>query len=73
MADELLVSIPEAARRLAIARSHLYQHLNRGTIASVRIGRARRIALTELEAFVERLVEDSANARSWPMPSNTRC
>ena len=65
MADELLVSIPEAARRLAIARSHLYQHMNRGTIASVRIGRARRIPLAELEDFVERLREEAHATQTW--------
>ena len=66
MADELLLSVSEAARRLAIARSHLYQHLNRGTIASVRIGRARRIPLAELEAFVDRLLEEADGARRLP-------
>ena len=66
MADELLVSVAEAARRLAIARSHLYQHLNRGTIASVRIGRARRIPVVELEAFVDRLMDETEGARRWP-------
>ena len=59
MEGELLITIPEAARRLSIARSHLYQHLQRGTLVSVHIGRARRIHVRELEAFVERLADST--------------
>lgn len=55
MSDEVLVTVKEAARRLSIARSHLYQHLQRGTLASLRIGRSRRIAVAELEAFALRM------------------
>lgn len=60
MSEELLVTVTEAARRLSIARSHLYQHLQRGTLASVYIGRSRRIPVDELEAFVARLRGDPA-------------
>ena len=55
MPDHLLITIPEAARRLSIARSHLYKHLQRGTLPSVYIGRSRRILVSDLEAFVDRL------------------
>jgi excisionase family DNA binding protein len=55
MSDEVLVTVKEAARRLSIARSHLYQHLQRGSLASLRIGRSRRIAVAELEAFALRI------------------
>ena len=65
MADELLLTIKEAARRLSLARSHVYQHLQRGTLASVRIGRSRRIPVAELEAFVDRMRGDSS-ARTNP-------
>ena len=59
-ADKLLVTIEEAARRLSIGRSHLYEHLLRGTLRSVRIGRSRRIPSRDLEAFIEALLKDSA-------------
>ena len=66
MADELLVTVKEAARRLSIARSHLYQHLQRGTLASVRIGRSRRIAVAELDAFVVRMAgREPERSASW--------
>ena len=55
---EVLITVPEAARRLAISRSYLYQYLQRGTLPSVRIGRTRRIRVTDLAAFVERLQEE---------------
>ena len=62
MAEELLVSVVEAARRLSIARSHVYQHLQNGTLPSIQIGRARRIEVRELDAFVERMRENSTVA-----------
>jgi excisionase family DNA binding protein len=58
--DKLLVTVEEAARRLSIGRSHLYEHLLRGTLRSVRIGRSRRIPSRDLEAFIEALRKDSA-------------
>lgn len=65
MADEpddekLLVTVDEAARRLSIGRSHLYEFLLRGSLRSVRIGRSRRIASRDLEAFIDQLLQDSA-------------
>lgn len=55
MSDQVLITVVEAARRLSIARSHIYKHLQRGTLPSVYIGRSRRILVSDLEAFVERL------------------
>lgn len=59
--DRLLVTVDEAARRLAIGRSHLYEYLLRGTLRSVRIGRSRRIAPRDLEAFIEELMLGSTD------------
>jgi excisionase family DNA binding protein len=59
--DKLLLSVDEAARLLSIGRSHLYDHLLRGSLRSVRIGRSRRIAARDLEAFIEGLLQDSAD------------
>jgi excisionase family DNA binding protein len=72
--DKLLVTVEEAARRLSIGRSHLYEHLLRGTLRSVRIGRSRRIPSRDLEAFIEELLKDSAagaqvSGRPAPMRS----
>ena len=59
--EALLITVEEAARRLCIGRANLYQHLRRGTIPSVTIGRCRRIAVRDLEDFIDRLREHAAN------------
>jgi excisionase family DNA binding protein len=53
--EQLLLTIPDAARRLGIGRSTLYELIAAGAIETVRIGRARRIPVTALAAFVESL------------------
>ena len=49
-----LVTITTAADWLGLSRSKLYELLAAGELPTVRIGRSRRIAVTDLEAFVER-------------------
>ena len=66
--NKLLVTVEEAARRLSIGRSHLYEHLLRGTLRSVRIGRSRRIPSRDLESFIEALLKDSAASPPIPDP-----
>lgn len=53
MADEILLSVSEAARRLGIGRSLLYRLILEGQILSVKIGRSRRVPLWALEEFVK--------------------
>jgi excisionase family DNA binding protein len=62
MNQKLLLDIKEAAERLNIGRSLLYQLVIRGEIASVKIGRARRIPIKALDAYVERLLADQGEA-----------
>ena len=54
----LLLTPVEAARRLSIARSSLYELVLTGEIVSVKIGRSRRIPATALEDYVDRLVRE---------------
>ena len=49
-----LVTIPAAAQLLGVSRSKLYELLGEGALPTVRIGRSRRIAIADLEAFVGR-------------------
>jgi excisionase family DNA binding protein len=51
----LLVTPEEAARRLSVGRTTLYELLARGELRSVSVGRCRRIPVAELTAFVDRL------------------
>ena len=54
--DELLLTINEAARRLAIGRSFLYSLVLSGEIKSVKLGRSRRIPVAALKEYAERKV-----------------
>jgi excisionase family DNA binding protein len=53
----VLITVDEAARRLSIGRSHIYEQMQHGSLRSVRIGRSRRILERDLDDFVERLLE----------------
>ena len=53
--DALLLTPEEAARRLSIARSSLYELVLTGEIESIKIGRSRRIPADALDAYVQRL------------------
>jgi excisionase family DNA binding protein len=53
-AAELLLRIPEAARVLGVGRTTLYRLIDNGDIRVLRIGRAVRIPVDELQAFVAR-------------------
>ena len=47
-----LITIPVAAARLGLSRSKLYELIADGELPTVRIGRARRIAVDDLRSFI---------------------
>jgi excisionase family DNA binding protein len=53
--DKLLLTVPEVSQALHLSKSVVYALLAAGEIESVRIGRARRVPVGALEAFVARL------------------
>jgi excisionase family DNA binding protein len=57
--DPLLVTVEEAARLLRVGRTLIYEQVRRGALPSVRVGRCRRIALVDLERYVEHLRNDT--------------
>jgi excisionase family DNA binding protein len=62
--DLRLVTLPEAARFLSVSRGSLYDLLTTGQLASVHIGRARRVPMGVLRRFVrERLERDTLQVR----------
>ena len=61
MAEELLVNVVEAARRLGIGRSKLYELIGAREITSLHIGKSRRVLVTDLMVFIERRI---ANERA---------
>ncbi len=54
-AVRLLLTAEEAAERLSLSRTTIYELIRYGDLESVRIGRARRIPAEALGRFVERL------------------
>ena len=54
----LLLTPAQAAERLSIARSSLYELLLTNQIVSIKIGRSRRIPLDALSDYVARKVRE---------------
>lgn len=50
--DPILLTVAEAARRLRLGRTMVYELLASGALRSVRIGRARRVPIGALDEFV---------------------
>lgn len=60
--DPMLLSVPEAARRLGIGKTLAYSLVMRGELTSVKIrAKVRRVPLAALDEFVQRQVERTAN------------
>lgn len=53
--NRLLLSVEEAAERLGIGRSLMYELISSGQVASVRVGRLRRITPEALSVFIAAL------------------
>jgi len=53
--DELLLTVEEAARRLRIGRTLVYQLISAGELESVKVGRLRRVPAECLPAYVATL------------------
>jgi excisionase family DNA binding protein len=53
--ERLLVSVEEAAELLGIGRSTLYDLLRVDAVASVHIGRSRRIPVDALQEYIRQL------------------
>ncbi|MFJ3302162.1 helix-turn-helix domain-containing protein [Streptomyces sp. NPDC086549] len=60
MRDDELLTVPEAMARLKIGRSALYDLLRTRRLASLTIGRARRIPAHALADYVQRHMEEAA-------------
>lgn len=61
MTATVLYTPAQAAERLGISRSTLYVLLTRGEIASLHIGRARRITDDALRDFIDNQTLDRVN------------
>ena len=52
--DQLLLKVVEAARRLGVGRSLMYELINSGEIDSIHVGRLRRIPPDALTDYIAR-------------------
>lgn len=50
--EKLMVTVAEAAQMLGVCRNRVYELIYSGQLASVKMGRSRRIAVDELKRFV---------------------
>jgi excisionase family DNA binding protein len=66
--SRVLLSVEDAANRLSISRTRLYGLLKTGDIASVRIGRLRRVPAEAIAEFITRLAAEQASRRP-PTPT----
>jgi len=55
-----LLRVEEAALWLGLGRTKTYELVARGELASVSIGRSRRVPVSALHSFVERLTAEGA-------------
>jgi excisionase family DNA binding protein len=53
---KILLTVEEAAARLAVGRTSMFALIKAGEIASVLIGRSRRVPAAAVEAYAARLV-----------------
>ena len=60
--DLLLLTVDDAARRLCIGRSLLYELIAAGEIHSIRVGRLRRIPVSALTDYVNRQAPEPDSA-----------
>ncbi|GMV85089.1 MAG: helix-turn-helix domain-containing protein [Fimbriimonadaceae bacterium] len=56
--ERLMFTVPEAAHKVGLSRSKLYQLMLRGEFPSVTVGRSRRVPVAALEAWVAGLSSD---------------
>jgi excisionase family DNA binding protein len=67
--DRMLLTVEEAAERLGVGSSTMYTLISNGEVASIHVGRLRRIEPAALTTFIarQRSVADDAPAEAgWP-------
>jgi excisionase family DNA binding protein len=57
--EKLLLTVPEAAYQLGIKRSLTYRFIQQGDLKSVKVGGARRVLVSDLQDFVQRLKSEA--------------
>ena len=58
--EKLLLSPEEAAEALGVGRSRVFDLMRRRELLSVQIGKSRRVPVSAVRAYVERLTEQES-------------
>lgn len=64
MPDRVLLTVEETAEQLGVGRTLVYKLIRNGEIASIQIGRLRRIPLSAIHEYARGLVSDSRTGRA---------
>ncbi len=57
-----LLTVAEAATTLRLGRTLVYELVLRGDLRSIKIGRARRVPVSAVDAFIRERLEESREA-----------
>jgi excisionase family DNA binding protein len=60
--ERVLLTVEEAAQRLRIGRTRMFELVKSGAVASVRIGRLRRISVESINAYAASLIANRSAA-----------
>ena len=58
--DKARLSIPEVGQSLHLGETKVKELVARGDLLSVKIGKSRRIPVSAIQSYVERLVSESS-------------
>ena len=70
--DKILLKVPEVAEMIGLGRSKAYQLMGSGELASVRVGRARRIPTEAVRKWVADQSAAEERSRRERPPANDR-
>ena len=62
--NKLLLSVGETARLIDMGRSKTYDLVLRGEIASIKIGRSRRVIAASIDRYIARRLAEQASETS---------
>jgi excisionase family DNA binding protein len=68
-ANAIVLTVAQVCQRLQISRPTFYGLLRSGRLKSLTIGRARRVPLSALEAFIAESLREDLPVRGTEMPS----
>jgi excisionase family DNA binding protein len=59
--DILLVSVPDACRMLSVGKTYFYALVSSGAVRIVKMGRASRVKVSDLQELVSRLAGEGSD------------